>query len=176
MKNSPIFLLLIFIITSSSSKCKKNEGPPADNPYGLPNATQTGAMVFACRINGQSWNATRYFPYLDGKIGNDTALAFANLGNSDFFLNITLTVCGNLHINQTYPLNDTTKTRFYFSTDSTCLGISGNVVKVFIANGSVTLTRIDSVSKIISGIFAFNIPIPSCDSLQVTYGRFDINY
>jgi hypothetical protein len=101
MKKLFLFLLL-FMIVSSSSLCKKNQGPTPDNPYGLPNATQTGAMVFACRINGYSWNSKGYFPYINGSIADDTAKAFGQFGNSDFYQLFTLTVCGNLKINQPY--------------------------------------------------------------------------
>ena len=41
------FLVVISITTS----CYKSPPPVYDNPYGLPNATQVGADIFACRVD-----------------------------------------------------------------------------------------------------------------------------
>lgn len=63
--------LLIATILLTASKCKKDTVKP-DNPYGLPNATQTGAGVFACRINGQSAIAKNRLGIIGASLTNDT--------------------------------------------------------------------------------------------------------
>lgn len=52
MKNLTLLLLLSIICISSSCR-DDNE----DNPYGLPNATQSGEHTFGCLINGEPWVA-----------------------------------------------------------------------------------------------------------------------
>jgi|GEM_PF-1181570 len=37
-------------------KCKKDDNLDEN---GLPKATQTGAMLFACKVNGEKWVARR---------------------------------------------------------------------------------------------------------------------
>jgi hypothetical protein len=51
-KSKIIAATLVLICIFCFSNCHKNSNPAPDNPYGLPNATQTGAGVFAYRING----------------------------------------------------------------------------------------------------------------------------
>ena len=42
--------------------------------------------------------------------------------------------------------------------------------------GTIQLTKFDTVNKIVSGIFdSLAFPIPGCDTLYVTSGRFDLS-
>ncbi len=50
-----IFLTITSILCFGCTSCKKDTTPEADNTYGLPNASQTGANILACRINGKNW-------------------------------------------------------------------------------------------------------------------------
>jgi hypothetical protein len=62
-----------------------------------------------------------------------------------------------------------------FDTDSTCQQIV-TVTYVYPRTGRITFTKVDTVNKIISDSFEVQIPIPGCDTLSATYGRFDILY
>lgn len=54
MKPSIILSILCIAIISTASNCKKNTiDPNSDN--GLPPVTQTGANIFACKVNGKPW-------------------------------------------------------------------------------------------------------------------------
>ncbi len=73
MKN--VFALFTFIMLQAllgCSGCKNSPSPAVDNPYGLPNATQTGANVFACRINGQNWISSTSILAMGAGIFNDS--------------------------------------------------------------------------------------------------------
>jgi len=63
-----------------------------------------------------------------------------------------------------------------YATTSTCLGVSFNVTTSNAINGSVTLTKLDKSNNVVSGSFSCAIPIPNCDTLKITDGRFDIKY
>lgn len=175
MKNF-LYTSIIFVVLVT---CSKNTPPSPDNPYGLPNATQTGAGVFACRINGANAIANLYnCPYWCGAGGvtNDTLGISGKLNIANAFDIIGLAIYRNLKINTTYSLADSINTYCRFVADSTCQ-TAGKVTNIYPYNGTITLTRLDTANKIISCKFAFDVPIPSgCDTLHITYGRFDYGY
>ena len=96
-----------------------------------------------------------------------------NIGR--FFAEIYLGLQDNIMEKITYSLSDTIHTYCYFVTDSTCQVI-GSVTAIAPKVGSITFSRIDYENKILSGTFNFKVPISSCDTLNVTDGRFDISY
>lgn len=42
--------------------------------------------------------------------------------------------------------------------------------------GTLTITKIDTVSHVIAGTFEFTVWTEECDTINVTDGRFDIDY
>ena len=175
MKQTLILLIgIAMICILGCSSCKKNTVTVApDNPYGLPNATQTGANMFACRVNGHNVVAKYDFYDIGGWMssGRDTLNVFATISGR-----ITLgSINKNRIINIPYKLGDSTQTLFYYGTDTTCSGLI-NYINISKAVGTITYTKIDTINLIVSGIFNCNIPIPNCDSLNLTDGRIDIKY
>jgi hypothetical protein len=168
----PYLIVLISIL--SFFDCKK-DNVKYDNPYGLPNATQTGAGIFAWRLNGENMIAKNGVYSQGGKYSYDSTILGASFGNS-YYLVFGIHVLGHAKLNSAYAINDKNNLRFYYSSDSTCFGISSKTIEVDTAFGSVTFTRLDSVNKIISGTFSFKVPIPNCDTLNFTDGRFDMHY
>ena len=77
MKNTFYYLTLLFLF--SFSQCRKNTGTPTDNPYGLPNATQTGANIFACRVSGQLFISNSDFYHMGVNIFQ---ILLVTIGNS----------------------------------------------------------------------------------------------
>jgi hypothetical protein len=173
-KLRPYYLLAFFLF--SFSNCKKSNGSKLDNPYGLPNATQNGSMVFACRINGQNRIAAANITSQNGNISKDSVTVFSGFGDAFYFEDVSLIVYGNVKINTPYVLEDTMQTGFSYDTDSTCFGISSNVIFIYKAYGTITFTKLDSINKIISGNFSLKVPVPGCDTLNFTDGRFDVRY
>jgi hypothetical protein len=51
-KIQAIPLVALLVICFCFAQCHKDKSPAPDNPYGLPNATQREAGVFARKING----------------------------------------------------------------------------------------------------------------------------
>ena len=171
----PYYLLTLCMF--SFSDCKKDKRSQPDNPYGLPNATHNGSMIFAWRVNGQNQIvASDLYSQKKGKITKDSTTVFSSFGNAYYFGVLTFVVYGNAMIQKPYDLSNPVQTKFIYGTDSTCMGISSTVTAINEALGTLTFTKLDSLNKIISGNFSFKIPVPGCDTLNFTDGRFDVGY
>lgn len=171
MRTILIFTLLtcFFILP----QCKKDS--TSDNPYGLPNATQEGNNIFACRVNGVNWISETGSSNLDGAIKNDTLSAKGKIDDIDVE-SINILIKGNLVQGRLYQLsaNDS----IIFSTTRFCNVTSVGFFNYASTKGAVRLTKIDRTNKIIAGTFSFDIIRDYCsnDTLKFTDGRFDIKY
>ena len=175
MKKFFLFYVIVLLLFSFSN-CKKDNGPKSDNPYGLPNATQSGLGTVACRINGIDFIAKGgTYSVPTGEYSSDSTTLGASFG-SNYFLIFAVHVKENVQLNVAYQMYNNSNLSFVYLSDSSCFGISSNVINVFTAIGSIKFSRLDSVNKIISGTFSFQVPIPACDTLNFTDGRFDIQY
>lgn len=177
MKNA--FALLVFIIFQTllgCSGCKNSPSPTADNPFGLPNATQTGANIFACRINGHNWISSSSILAMGAGIFNDS-LRITGEDGKQFFQRLTINLCQQQQ-GSVSNLVDTTKGFIDYLSDSSCLGSGSRsaIIEMKSISGTVNLIKLDRNKKIVSGTFDCIISIPHCDTLKITNGRFDIQY
>lgn len=178
MKPSNILLMLCVAVMSMASQCnKKPVDPYSDN--GLPPATQTGANIFACKVNRQNWIAKNFRNNILGYNSNDTlVVSGANPETTSymelFFIRINHLIAGQ----QVYRLNDTLKYYAEFVTNKKCFsntrGLDVGNGKCY--DGEINFTKIDKTNKILSGTFWFNIDTDYCNTLKITDGRFDIKY
>lgn len=164
-----------------SSECKKHHtNPYSDN--GLPPATQTGANTFACRVNGEVWIVKPAFgiSVISGGISNDTlgVLGTTLKKNSDFWGDLYIWIGYFDSSKQKYSLDDSINSYIMYNTNKSCFTRTGGygVGNAKSTDGELTLTRVDTVNKIISGTFWATIPTAYCDTLHITQGRFDIDY
>ena len=172
-------------------QCNKQTVSP-DNSYGLPNATQTGATTFGSVLTGiGSYNnpVTIFFiadndlndPFYSSSangvwLNGDTLTIGGTPQKGSYFQGIKFTIIGNLQQGAIYNV-DSAGVNALSGSDSTCMGVSGNVTSSISDSGTVQLTKFDTVNKIISGIFTCNFPYPGCDStVYATQGRFDYKY
>lgn len=179
MKQSSILLLLCIAVITTASECKKPKQPAPDNPYGLPNATQTGANIFACRINGQNWIAKNSRSNISGYTSNDTlVVSGANPETTSYMEIFFIRIYQLVDRQHKYRLSDTLKLYSEFVTNKNCFLNSGGlgVGKGKSFDGELNVTKIDRINKILSGTFWFNIKTDYCDTLKITDGRFDIKY
>ena len=72
------FCLLLF----SGMQCKKEKGL---DPNGLPKATQTGAMVFACKVNGVNWISLKKSSDMRGGVSTNMLSVVGADDTSEFF-------------------------------------------------------------------------------------------
>ncbi len=172
-----LFSISIFILTCSCFvQCKKNNNASiSDNPYGLPNATQTGAGVFACRINGVNFVAGSVPFYMNyAQLVKDTIYMNGGIEQSLHFEGVGLFIKQIVSIGN-YSI-DSVKVGAAYTTDSTCAGISSQATTAFSKNGIIKITKFDANNKIVSGSFNCTFSIPNCDTLHITDGRFDYQY
>ncbi len=164
-----------FILAFAACKKEKNN-PPPDNPYGLPNATTEGKNIFACRVNGENWIVQNSIYTLGGGVQNDTLSVSGSSDGNNYFHRLTLYISENIVSGNSYNINSFN--RILLSANWTpCNGAMGsNVINQFATSGQIILTKYDADNKIISGKFSCRIPIPNCDTLNITDGRFDIRY
>ncbi|WP_298390869.1 DUF6252 family protein [Hydrotalea sp.] len=167
---------IALIILTGCSSCKKTANPPPDNPYGLPNATQTGANIFACLINGTPWIFRGGgYAILNAKV-RDTAFSIGAYDSTTTIIYV-LSVPST---NKIYRLNDTTKVYGLRTVEKSCfqnyINGYGNIVPIKSYDGEVHLTKVDSVNKIISGTFWFHIKTDYCDTIKISNGRFDCQF
>jgi|GEM_PF-2680790 len=129
-------------------------------------------------MNGEPWISKRGRPDMGVYFYNDTLIIVGTITKNAFLEQFIISLHGiYTTAKQQYELNDTTKAFVYYLTygGKNCFnrGVYGGVEKKVIG-GAVTITKADTVQKIFSGTFNFNIPTDFCDTLKVTDGRFDI--
>jgi hypothetical protein len=174
-------LLLSFSVLLVLVSCKKEITE-------LPPPTQTGANTFGAKVNG-----SLFVPQGFGSIPDDDILQVRRLPSKDVIINarnfasspnekeFELRIKG-VTAPGVYPLNTTVN-------PGSTLASYGYYVKrnvtpqnewITSANytGSVTITHLDTVNRIVSGTFEFNALnlYNAPEPLSVTEGRFDVKW
>lgn len=175
-----LIFLAIFLLISS---CIKHKTIEPDNPYGLPNATQEGKNIFACRVNGENWIGKEK-PGLDYYIDvyfKDSFMVVRGTQEKDKTLERYNIIVNTKYLltNINIPLYDTINSypEFYVIGTNCFINTGGyGSIKRKGYEGGLTITRADTIKKIVSGTFWFNILTDYCDTMKVTDGRFDIRY
>jgi len=167
------------------------------DPSGLPPETQTGAGIFACKINGVAWQwKDPDYQFLDTR--PKTTWSFDNsyyggtlyVGGfrysdgkeSDSYLTINADSINFRKVALVAPKIGDFSCDFenFSSKSATCNQFSTNpnydTSKSFSSSGKLNITRFDKIAKIISGNFNCTIIQIGCDTLKITDGRFDIKY
>ncbi len=161
--------------------CEKNK-PDTDNPYGLPNATQSGKNTLGFLLNGEPWTPKGFngtgnlsidldFGYNNGIFNivgyrtiNSTTEQFT-IGISDSLNLITVPHTFTIFSNSVFGVSYTKNPCDYFSKESTTT-----------AQGTLKITKLDQTNRIISGTFNATLSKNSCETILITDGRFDMKY
>ena len=175
-----LIVVTIVCVTSLSFQCRKDK-PDVQNE--LPPVTQSGQNIFACHINGDSWISDKGLSNMGGAISSDSFDVVGTRQYSDGHLEkLLIRLYGSYNPSiTTYSLNNTTTSYAIYNRTSakSCFSISGgygDVIVRKVTGGTVTITKRDTINRIISGTFSFYVPTDFCDTLKVTDGRFDIKY
>jgi hypothetical protein len=160
--------------------CHKSK---AGNNGALPPATQTGAQVMACYLDGIPWIIEQYNHntgvWSAGRYGDTISVAgYPQLGSSNFqhvFI-LALHLFGDLKKGSRYDATDSSHVIFRYAPDSTCLGVNFNAPNLYPCDGSITLTRFDTINHIFSGTFSARFAVSGCDTTAATDGWFDVRY
>ncbi len=175
MKKAIIGLFVLGLLIS----CKKKEIKE------LPAATQTGANTFGLKINGENWIPQGFAGIPDsdllkarllGTMLVITAQNFASTPTETEFemkiYNVTGTGTYLMNTNTSYP-GGPTSYAYHVKRRLTPLD---EWITSAAQNGSITITKLDTVAGIVSGTFQFNAEndIDATKTIAVTEGRFDI--
>ena len=175
-RTAPYALLLAALLGLSQGK-KKDDPDPAGQ---LPPATQNGANTVGCLLNGQAWapsgngNSKNFFIDYDtgypGGLFNMTVDRYLdNTPNGYQYLSVYVNPMPQTGI---YDLSNLTQTRVSFSNRSVGCSYESRDSGTY-CRGKITITRLDTQARIISGTFEFTLAKPGCDTLKFTQGRFD---
>jgi hypothetical protein len=171
-----ILLIPLLIILFGIQCIKHSDNTTPDNPYGLPNATQIGANVFASRVNGENWITGTKLTQLGAFVSNDTVAVTGSSGDINHYDRLLVRIDGGAVEGKTYMILPGSAVSIMLNTDEDCHGFSSNIPLDTAVSGTIHITKLDRTAKIISGTFACKIPSVSCDTLDISLGRFDIQY
>src|SRR6185312_7628409 len=179
MKNIFVILSLISLLFIASS-CPKNPDSPTNNPQ-LPPATQTGANTFGCLLNGKIWlpSGNSGLPSLIAQYyRGDFTIAVKRNGNPDGAQSLSwaykpIFKPGIYYFKSKY--NDGYPAVMYGNILTSCSYATEDNDSL---QNQVTITKLDSVNRIISGTFnLYFLPTSNdCDTIRITSGRFDTKY
>lgn len=171
-------VLIIFIFLSLFSCDKDDDSTPIEK---LPPATQTGEQTFGCLINGEA--------FIPSKIGGNAPRAFYQFARGAYTLGISAStgsgedmisvLVGGIDIPEI-------KEKQYLLTKRE----SGNYHGEYLEGGGLDfrtdtstdnpgeliITKFDPENYIVSGTFSFIIKDENGDRIEITDGRFDLNY
>jgi hypothetical protein len=164
MKN----LLLLLITTLTLGSCDKDDNKPQNPISQLPPETQTGANTFGCLINGE--------PFVVSNTSQQTAIyqgGFLQFGAKGIYM----IVLNPIEIGANYQFMDLglgQASAKYFIDPNPQLGCHYDYNNTY--QGNVKFTKIDTINYLISGTFEFSTVTDNCENINITNGRFDLQY
>lgn len=174
-KAPKLFLVIVGLLIITS--CDKNDDQtPLEQ---LPPATQIGAQTFGCLINGK--------PFIPPKLGSNSPRAFFQYARGAYTLGISagtgggyemITVLvGGIDISGLtegqYSLIERQSGNYH---GEYLEGYEFRATTNTINPGELIVTNFDPENFIISGTFSFSIKDENGDNIEITDGRFDMNY
>jgi len=182
MKHISFLSLLLLLIVTSGSKCKKNGG---DLPQ-LPPETQTGANTFGCLVDGKLFLPKgdpfggpvikAQYQYVNGKQGFAISARHSEgetgqvigIGGDSIAITVrpyeltTRNVSGKLSGKYTFS-KVTTLGNYYYTNE--------------IQRGQIFIKHFDEINQIVSGTFWFDAIDSTTEKIiQIREGRFDLPY
>ena len=180
-KAPKLFLVIVGLLIITS--CDKNDDQiPLEQ---LPPATQTGAQTFGCLINGK--------PFIPPLFGSNSPRAFYQFARGAYTLGISAgkgggvemvnIFIGAIDINGLqvgeYSLIER-KSGNYFGTYLGGAEAEEGWLSIFSTSngnpGVLNITNFDPEKFIISGTFSFTLIDENGEKIQITDGRFDMNF
>jgi hypothetical protein len=191
MKSNNILWLLLFVLFSFCTACKKTKTEPDPIPAvdQLPPITQTGANTFGCLINGNVWIPKGF----DGNFINSRINIDPTFMDGDLTIRVyriedgtkQLMTLASDSIKNIGTYNLGSNSRSYFIYRKLKSDLSAQFCEVFNSNisgnpyniiGFIRITRYDLANKIFSGEFEITFNNATCvlgDPVKITNGRFD---
>ncbi len=173
-----IQLILIMGLALNTSCDKDDDQTPIDQ---LPPATQTGAQTFGCLINGE--------PFVPPRFGRNSPRAFYQFVRGAYTLGISAKKGGGEEL-QTVIIGAIDINSLNTGSHELTSELPGNFIAKYLLGGGIVLnsvttndnsgviniTKYDQENFIISGTFSFTVKDPDGNKIEITEGRFDLNY
>lgn len=174
MKN----LILTFALLIVFIACDKDDNKPKTELEKLPPATQTGAQTFGCLIDGKA--------FIPAKFGSNAPRAFYQFVGSSYTLGISAGKGGGTELQNVIfgGVDIAALNEYSYSLKSQQ---SGNFFALYNLNtitkstndeipGTLKITHFDNTNFIISGKFEFSVIDNNGKQINITDGRFDLNF
>jgi hypothetical protein len=189
-KHGLMLFVLAICFTLSGMQCEKDQNIPEIDK--LPPATQTGANIFGCMIDGKAFMPRKsgwfggpvlvaQYQYLtdNGQTGNYFALtAQDEKTHVNEIWGVSLSAqCVDLEV-KTYTL-DQYNTLFKLAGEHHILDESlkfNTFTTDLINKGELTINRFDDANQIMSGTFWFDAVNKDGVKVEVREGRFDVHF
>ncbi len=166
-------ILLIFSLLFLAVKCPKPDNTPP--PAALPPATQTGANTFGCLLNGQVWLPSQkpsMYGLIDAQYYKGLFILSTSNEQGEISWSYQPIYKPGIYYFKSAPAGGSPG-MFYYANNSKCTYYTDDKDSL---NYPITITKLDSANRIISGTFNFLFTTQGCDTLRITDGRFDMKY
>ena len=168
-------MLMLALLILSLSACEDDD---------LPDPSQSGANMMAAKINGKPWQKNSSWSVMHGD-GLDASYSGAKgyfwlMGAreaDDFDNSIHLSLSGVKHTGD-YTLKEKSSGNYAILNDYKERNNSKSYLTTAASTGRVTVTKLDTVNRIVSGTFSFRAYLQgsTTEYVNVTDGRFDVKY
>lgn len=164
-------LFLFFIALLLLHSCNNDDDNTSQNPIDqLPPLTTTGENTFGYLVNGTPINVTNTSQQVAIYQQNQLQLG-GGIDNFTTDVDVIITVGGPLSINVTYDLVYPNNVAIFVNNGESCYYDYPDTIE-----GSLTLTNFDQINFIVSGTFEFSTVTDNCETINITNGRFDLQY
>ncbi|MFT6709275.1 MAG: hypothetical protein ACJATF_004141 [Flavobacteriales bacterium] len=191
IKKITIYLLVsLFLVTACN---KDDDRPDHPNPWGLPNATQSGAGTFGCLINGEPWIAEIGLGIISASL-RPFDMTYDETDTGIFYNNHWSMVVKKILKDSIHDIHDGFVIRAWFSEEEILInhvdhrlyfslifgddqGINAFYELDTLSPYTFEITKLDTANNICAGIFDFYaISDDSDEVLHFEEGRFDKKY
>jgi hypothetical protein len=167
MKN--LLLLLFYLNLAGCSGCKDS----LSDINQLPPITQDGANTFGAIVNGKVWVPAGFNGTPNLQYNYDPGYAFGTLNvgayrRTDTIENDVTDLGFALH---SFALKPNSNIAFDYDRYPCVYAAEDSSTK---SSGSITISKLDTAARIVSGTFSGVLIKAGCDTITITEGRFDI--
>jgi len=156
--------------------------------YELPPITTTGANTFGCYVNGRLWLPGRNKRVYSISITSDYDNGYLSVAarRKDFEIeeNDPLAIFSSLgfhiqqgaHLSNEHLLGSRKSKSYGLFADYSDIHCTNYETDSIASSGKIEILRLDSSKAIVSGTFELTLIADGCDTVEITDGRFDIQY
>lgn len=183
MENLPamkrLLLLLFYLTLVGCNGCKDSVQTDINQ---LPAITQDGANTFGAIVNGKVWVPAGFNGTPNLQYNYDPGYAYGTLNvgayrhtdtivNDYTLLGFAFDSLNNYQIPHSFALKPNSNVAFDYDQYPCVYAAEDSSTQ---SSGSITITKLDTAARIVSGTFSGVLIKAGCDTITITDGRFDI--